>query len=648
MSLDGPLRTASLVATAGPGVAIRLFDGQNHEVAKGVGRLEYDGPEGLYSIEWVSAGTVRQTFASVTAVNSPLTVSFQTEDSQAVSASQAWPQPQSVSIAEPSLSLAERGHGSSVAVILTARGADPVTPAMKNLRLIHRTRGLMRASRTMSPWLKVERSETCRCFRIRPGRYHLQFHAVTGEMLNVSVPALVGRQTIIFLQAAQADLLVPDGDGFARVEGHGIDAARSVMISVAGDEEEDRVRERLRLAGVLLHDLAAGTGSLSQDFLSVLADDRTDPLLKLYGALVTLSCLERSRSPALDEIWPADGPDGAFRARWAEAAAKWLSAATAIGMPPDIVAASWHLQKAEPGVAGMLGSDVAKRMEVPPMLECAWRWVIAHSLDDPLSVPSSVNLLAASRSAGGTTPWLCWNADAATAAPAKSRAGGASISELAGDVARKTTALLATRGPEEASPLDTLSADVGTTALRVAQVAGNSAATSDERLPTDLALALSLPSQSLKRRLARTSDALDRALDRRRQDGNHQTGRLATAPALSRPVTVADDPQKGRFGRRSSRGGFALRATFNSRSKTWTRIELIVTGDAPDGTLVQFYLHDSFKPVKEEAKFRDGRAQITVTSYGGFTVGAWIGSRAVELELDLSKIRGAPLIIRTQ
>jgi hypothetical protein len=76
------------------------------------------------------------------------------------------------------------------------------------------------------------------------------------------------------------------------------------------------------------------------------------------------------------------------------------------------------------------------------------------------------------------------------------------------------------------------------------------------------------------------------------------------------------------------------------------RVEAPRRTDMQDWECVEFYLHDSFEPDVVPAVFREGVAELSLLAYGGFTVGAWVACTGVELELDLSKIKGAPRMIR--
>ena len=126
--------------------------------------------------------------------------------------------------------------------------------------------------------------------------------------------------------------------------------------------------------------------------------------------------------------------------------------------------------------------------------------------------------------------------------------------------------------------------------------------------------------------------------------------KLGEAPAKGRLDNIVNDDQwKGRFGGKAQSDGFRLSASFRNPSKGW--VEIVLKVDAPTdvatGTLVEFYLHQTFVPDTMVALIDDQRsAEISVISYGGFTAGAWIPSKKVELELDLSQVRGAPRIVR--
>ena len=117
-------------------------------------------------------------------------------------------------------------------------------------------------------------------------------------------------------------------------------------------------------------------------------------------------------------------------------------------------------------------------------------------------------------------------------------------------------------------------------------------------------------------------------------------------PAMARPILDLADPNKGRFGGRSSHAGFRLGVSFGKARKTWVDLTLFVACESgevrPFEDVADFFLHDTFEPVRLRATFRGSLAQVPLVSSGGFTVGAWLPRLAIELELDLSAVPGAP------
>jgi hypothetical protein len=418
----------------------------------------------------------------------------------------------------------------------------------------------------------------------------------------------------------------------------------------------------VRLAGVLMHDLASNGTSLSAEFVAVLDDPATGPLIKLYGALLVLCRFEAGASPALDEEWPRSARAlKAFRKKWGRRAIAWIGKPAAADWPTDWVTAMWQMARTLPEVrAEIAATEIPRRIEVPPMLQCSWRWAIAQSAVDPHAVPSSASLRAAARSAGATTPWLCWKAAAAKAAPSSlPKSLPSDVDVLAQDLVRKTSTLLDSGNLKRraAEVLRGLDPEVVATVMRAVQLAGEMTGKSGPALSQQLAIALALPLHQLHRRLARAVQDLDKALLDRDPDASSGSSdrdvrgkqHSDRPPALARRIEFPDDPNKGRFGGRAARGGFKLSASFaETSSREWARIKLRVEGPAATGVQVHFYLHDSFRPSDYKVKFRRGQAKLDVTAWGGFTVGIWIPDFGIELELDLAKIPDAPRIIRTR
>jgi hypothetical protein len=513
----------------------------------------------------------------------------------------------------------------------------------------------MRANRADAPNLVLVAGERAHCYRVRPGRFHIGFQSILGERLGQSVPALAGRQTLVFLTISRTKLIVADGEEFDREDSVGIDPARTTIVTVRGDEEDYRVRERVRLAGLLLFDLANAKNSLSEDVIAVLEDAKTDPLLKLYGALVALSSYERSGSITPTER-RQDGATAPLDQSWITRLRDWIADPAQPGLPTDALAACWKLQRLSPQAFDVdAWGTLPSRIEVPPMLECAWRWAIEESIARPSAVRGTAIVTATARSAGGSVPWLCWQLAAAKAGFTPVAATADDLPSLVAKVGEKVATLI---GPGDlhrslVKGLEAMSSDIQATALRALQlVAPTEGKISIDNI-TDLAVALGLPSRLLRKRLVKTSEALDSsialAVSPGRDKSSVETPSISSeqAPGLSVRIVHKDDLQKDRFGGEPRRRGFAAFAEFKKiSSENSVRIVLRVEGPGRDGEEVQFHLHDSFKPPLERRKFKSGVAKLTVTVWGGFTLGVWIPAHSVELELDLAQLKDAPRIIR--
>jgi hypothetical protein len=120
------------------------------------------------------------------------------------------------------------------------------------------------------------------------------------------------------------------------------------------------------------------------------------------------------------------------------------------------------------------------------------------------------------------------------------------------------------------------------------------------------------------------------------------------------PVTIKDDPQKGRFGGKSENNGKALKASVvKSTIPEFYNVTIWVESTDPTKPLnsdVIFYLHDSFRPAVYTIKpddFVKGKAiDDEILSYGAFTIGAVTDNGETLLELDLADDTGFPPAFR--
>jgi hypothetical protein len=132
--------------------------------------------------------------------------------------------------------------------------------------------------------------------------------------------------------------------------------------------------------------------------------------------------------------------------------------------------------------------------------------------------------------------------------------------------------------------------------------------------------------------------------------GREVTVALTDPPSSRRPIIDPKDPNKGRFGGLAQRAGFILDVRFKRQRGAWVDFVLSVRAEpnrvTPFVDYVDFFLHDTFDPQCVRAVFQGSSAEIPVAAWGGFTVGAWLPGQAIELELDLSTVEGAPKAIR--
>lgn len=125
------------------------------------------------------------------------------------------------------------------------------------------------------------------------------------------------------------------------------------------------------------------------------------------------------------------------------------------------------------------------------------------------------------------------------------------------------------------------------------------------------------------------------------------------APALARAVIDPADPNKGRFGGQAQAGGYRLVAAFRSGPEA-SLVQVDLAVEATGGALlgpVQFFLHPTFPNPSVWAPASGNAARLSLTVWGGFTIGAWLppattGGPGVELELDLALLPDAPRLVR--
>ena len=640
---DPELRIASPA-----GVEYRIFDGHGEERFRGTGDSQITLPQGLYAIHWLSAGTQQETLLRLADRNEPTLALFPRPASTAIPDAAGFASSVAPQLTSTTMPLANDASMVSVIVRRIAATAGESIPVTDGLRLVDDRAREQAPDPAQDGEIVLQPGEVAQHFSVKPGDYLLGFRAVTGETLQQTVPALPGRRTLIFQEEVRAKVFVAEGEVFRDQWRYGVDPARTVIITVSGGEAQERIRERLRLADVLLHDIATGSTSLDRKFIGILDDPNTDPLLRLLGAVVAIRNLKtgggtgsRDASARVE----ADSKADAACFVSAEQVLNWLSLDRGIHVSPDETVARWQL-------ATLIGNGRAVRSRgsvmSPPMLEAVWRWALEgrEAGNGRSTITETPTTRAAASSAVSASAWLCWRASAAKAAET-SIPSREELSAQLRDVIASVTDLVSRAGMANSEPLSKfLKPETRQATLQML----DKFASSDTLDHYSQLLTLNPKLSQIVGHVGQLVTDLHGP-----QAGNHAaytevaTADIGRPPGLSRMIASPDDPHKGRFGGIPSLKGFTLSAAFsNTRRHGWTRIALSIAGPADDGESACIYLHDSFPEPVRTIAFSKGKAVLTALAWGGFTVGAWLPKREIELELDLSECEGAPGSIRAR
>ena len=155
--------------------------------------------------------------------------------------------------------------------------------------------------------------------------------------------------------------------------------------------------------------------------------------------------------------------------------------------------------------------------------------------------------------------------------------------------------------------------------------------------------------QTIENRVLAEKDESSALLTASLEPANKKNAARHIKPQIG-PITVKNDPQKGRFRGKSENNGRALKASVieSSIPEFYNVTIWVESTDAnkPLNSDVIVYLHDSFRPAVYSIKpdeFREGKAMDdAILSYGAFTVGAVTDNGETLLELDLANDVGFP------
>jgi hypothetical protein len=470
-----------LAITAGAGIVYRVVDAFGNEFGRGSGAKDFELPEGLYAVQWLSGGEQSETLMRVQKGTQSEARNVPAEDPGSEKpAGKIARASRVVSKLRPS----EISYGSAIAIVITSTHSRDSREALKSFRLFDRRDVAMRSSENGVPEIVLRSGELARCYQVPPGRFRLAYMSHTGETVEQSIPALKGRQTIIFLEAVRGRVLVVKGSGFVKVQRSGIDAARTVLVSVKGDEDDTRIRERFRLTELLLRDLAGAGAALTDDFCSILEKRSVDPLLRLAAATVVIARLNAGKSPALDRAVLNELSSSGMRNEWLRRATSWLPRSRLGSWPSDATIAWWEMERL--GSEGVVPPGLPRTITVPPMFACAWRWAMARSTTHPEAIARNAAMRAAE---GGSSaePWLCWKGAAAKGqSPLPAYGVERDSNEFAALLAEKVRATLGGGSDSgfRVDPFSVLGPDNGALALALHQ---GPQETTHERRPSTLA-----------------------------------------------------------------------------------------------------------------------------------------------------------------
>jgi hypothetical protein len=258
-----------------------------------------------------------------------------------------------------------------------------------------------------------EHGWAARRYSVHAGIYRLSYETVNRKTVEQTVYVFKGRRTFAFLKYGQALELVPETDGFRQARRRGIDPAQTTLISAEASDTNPSPDD-LRLGDILLHALVSDEVGIDQNLVQRLAEPGACPYLKLYASVVLILRREQlesdgdpneaaeqfeQTSPQIPPTWLEETSDKLLRSMPQEQA--W----------PDAQCCGWRLAAL---TQNRFSIDTNDALAAPPMLDCTWRWAVAHSFDSAKALPSVGTFRSASTARVQVAPWLVWR----SAAPA--------------------------------------------------------------------------------------------------------------------------------------------------------------------------------------------------------------------------------------
>jgi len=650
------VRAPLMIVDGPPGVEIQIIDGNYHVQARGTEQVKQRLPEGVYIVKWIAGSKIHEEIVRLLPIQRALRVP---SPDLGFGAGSGGAEP------FPALSPPLQHRRRDADIFIFERTDDPsrLGQLSSGIRLFNRDEIAMRSDGSSVEAAREQSGESSgwalRVYHVPPGNYRLRYDAYNGMTLDQTVVAIDKRRTMVFISQTSTETIVAEGKKYARRSFGGVDPQKTIVATAPLGSPIDIHSDAVRMAEILLRALSAGGDPLDQRMLQRIATRGADPLLRLYAVALILSRLEEQKSPALDDPYPLRS-NGDFAAAQTQFASRWRIKAEELmtGLAgslsiPDVIACGWQL-----------GHDRAEPLTTPPMLVCCWEWAAKHSAFVPAVVPDTPSFRAASRGRVAMSPWLAWRASAAKevvfigsdTSPTPPTEGRDPLPGLSTSIQRLLAATRKSHGPHANEMLKSISPQqrgLIAASLKIDPGAGKEI---DQATLSKLAGDLLMPAAQLNENLRRASleiESLAPQGNASSMPGAAQATSLQNAdpPALRLPVSDLDDPQKGRFGGLSKKSGFSLNASFTGgNDRNWVGIRLTVAADdgvvLKDKDRVEFFLHDTFQPSRIIQLFSNGRSELALDAFGGFTVGAWLPMHQVQLELDLAELADAPKIIK--
>ena len=324
-----------------------------------------------------------------------------------------------------------------------------------------------------------------------------------------------------------------------------------------------------------------------------------------------------------------------MRIHWYETAERLLRWPRRKGLPSDYALAR---QRAAIGDGRPRREGAAVTLDAPPMLDIAWSWALSASLDAPEAIPTTFSFLGAQKGAAGALPWLAWRPSSAKAGLSTGDASRSSVERALVELAsREDDMHILSERPRSASTSQSVPpAQDGRLVQALKSMAQPSSPGESSGWVSKVAARVGLGARAL---VAAAREALEPPLS--------EVIDLDSVPATNRPISFPDDLHRGRFGGLSEAQGYRVTASFGPARGDCVEVRIAVTSPTEcTGNEVYYFLHDTFEPSELIESFRGKRCTVKIKVWGGFTVGIWIPTTGIELELDLATIKGAPKIVK--